>query len=235
MPLILNIETSTQVCSVAVSQGGAVIALEEINERNVHAEMITRFIQGALNKAKYKLNDLDAIAVGSGPGSYTGLRIGTTAAKGLCYALGKPLIAISTLKAMATAAALIAAKRKADLFCPMIDARRQEVYTALYDSAGKEIISPEARILDASSFSGYLKDNTIAFFGDGMPKMKEILKQGRQTEGGNGAEPRMLWLDTITASAANMVGLAEEACLKNDFKDVAYYVPFYLKDFVAKK
>ncbi len=229
MALILNIETATSVCSVAISKNGEVIAFEESHESNVHAERLLSFIQNTVKKANLTLKDMDAIAIGSGPGSYTGLRIGTSTAKGLCYALDKPLIAISTLKAMADSArtkSIPNSQFSIQLFCPMIDARRLEVYTALFDTEGKEALPVNAKILDETSFSEYLKDHVIAFFGDGMPKMKTIFPA---------PNPNMIFLDDIIASANNIASLAEEAFNKKDFADLAYYEPFYLKDFVAKK
>ena len=149
MSLILNIETATSACSVALAKDGKVIAAKETNDGQVHAEKITVFIKEILEQASVSFNKLDAIAVGSGPGSYTGLRIGTATAKGLCYTLDKPLIAVPTLKAMAQGAAE-KLKRGDVLYCPMIDARRLEVYTALFDSTGKEILPVQAKILDAN-------------------------------------------------------------------------------------
>ncbi|HTB06856.1 MAG TPA: tRNA (adenosine(37)-N6)-threonylcarbamoyltransferase complex dimerization subunit type 1 TsaB [Bacteroidia bacterium] len=221
MALILNIETATSVCSVAIAKDGKVIALEESHEGNVHAEKTTRFIQNLFEKASLSLSDLDAIAIGSGPGSYTGLRIGTATAKGLCYALGTPLIGISTLKAMAITAAK-KSNRNDVVYCPMIDARRLEVYTAVFDNAGEEILPVQALILDNTSFAEY---KNIAFFGDGMPKMKNLFP----------IDTSKLWLEDIYASAGNLSALAEEAFIQKDFMNLAYYEPFYLKDFVAGK
>ncbi len=147
MGIILNIETATSACSVALAKDGAVIAAEETTEGLAHAEKLTLFIKNLMERVSMPLSALDAIAVGTGPGSYTGLRIGTATAKGLCYALDKPLIAVPTLKAMAMGAAK-KINRTDVLYCPMIDARRLEVYTALYDYMGKEILPVHARILD---------------------------------------------------------------------------------------
>ena len=221
MNLILNIETATSACSVALTKDGVVIASQEANDGQVHAEKITVFIKELMEKAAVSLSSLDAIAVGTGPGSYTGLRIGTATAKGLCYSLNKPLIAVPTLKAMAYGAAQ-KLKRNDVLYCPMIDARRLEVYTALFDHAGKEIIPVHAEILDAASFSEY---KSIAFFGDGMPKMKELFA----------GDTTKIWVDDIYASSLNMCKMAEEMFAAKKFSDVAYYEPFYLKDFVAGK
>lgn len=224
MAIILNIETATSVCSVAVSKNGIVIALEESNESNVHAEKLTVFIGSVLKQAKLTFPEIDAIAVGSGPGSYTGLRIGTSTAKGLCYGLGKPLVAVSTLSAMANA--VIEKHQKPDtLYCPMIDARRLEVYTALYNNKGEAVLPVHALILDENSFSEYLSRHTIAFFGDGMLKMKKLF----------GEQNNMMWIDDIHATAMNIAPLAEQAYKVGSFANLAYYEPFYLKDFVAKK
>jgi|SRR6185312_1837160 len=223
MATILNIETATSLCSVAISVNRKVITSEESNESNVHAEKLLLFIQSVLEKSKLTLSKLDAIAIGSGPGSYTGLRIGTSTAKGLCYGLNKPLLNVSTLKAMATAA--ISKGNKNTLYCPMIDARRMEVYTALYDNAGKEIVPVHAEIIDEHSFTEYTTKNGVAFFGDGMPKTKKLFSSA----------PNMFWLDGIQASACNLAPLAEEQFAKKEFSDLAYYEPFYLKDFIAKK
>jgi len=225
MATILNIETATAVCSVALAKNGNLIALQESTEPNVHAEKLTLFINTIMEQAGLTYAQLDAIAIGTGPGSYTGLRIGTSTAKGLCYALDKPLIAIPTLKAMALASAAIV--QKTDIcYCSMIDARRLEVYTGLYGFEGKEILPVEAKILDENSFSELLAKNEIAFAGDGMPKMKQLLSaNGRNC----------IWVDAVYASAKNMIPLAEEAFLQKQFANVAYYEPFYLKDFVAGK
>jgi len=221
MSLILNIETATSACSVVLAKDGVVIASKEANDGQVHAEKITVFIKELMEEASISLTALDAIAAGTGPGSYTGLRIGTATAKGLCYSLDKPLIAVPTLKAMAYGAAQ-KLKRDDVLYCPMIDARRLEVYTALFDFAGKEIMPVQAKILDITSFSEY---KSIAFFGDGMPKMKELFAN----------DTSKIWLDDIYASSLNMCKMAEEMFAAKKFSDVAYYEPFYLKDFVAGK
>ena len=223
MPILLNIETATSLCSVALAINGKVIALQESPESNVHAEKLAGFIQSVLKEAKITMPELDAIAIGSGPGSYTGLRIGTSTAKGLCYGLNKPLIAVSTLKAMANAA--IGTNIKEMLYCPMIDARRMEVYTAMYNATCKEVQPVHAEVIDEHSFSEYTRQHTVAFFGDGMPKIKALFSSA----------PNMIWVDNIQASAANMAQISEDMFAKKEFTDLAYYEPFYLKDFVAKK
>jgi tRNA threonylcarbamoyladenosine biosynthesis protein TsaB len=225
MAIILNIETSTSVCSAALSKDGKLIALQESTQPNAHAEKLAVFIHLLMEQVALPYSALDAIAVGTGPGSYTGLRIGTSTAKGLCYALNKPLLAIPTLKAMALASIAIIKKREI-YYCSMIDARRLEVYTGLYDFDGNEVLPVEAKILDTSSFADLLNENKIAFAGDGMPKMKALSLPD---------DPCRIWVDDVYASAKNMPLLSEDYFTKKQFTDVAYYEPFYLKDFVAGK
>jgi tRNA threonylcarbamoyladenosine biosynthesis protein TsaB len=222
--MILQIETATTVCSVALANRGQVIAFKEIDQRNIHAEVITIFIDEILNGAGVKYNELDAVAVSSGPGSYTGLRIGVSTAKGLCYALDKPLIAVETLEAMA--GGMIAnGVDKHVLLCPMIDARRMEVYTALFDAVGNRVQATTAEIIDATSFSAQLAQNKILFFGDGAPKCREIL----------GESPNALFIDNFTNSAAHLTIKAYQKFLAGQFENVAYYEPYYLKDFLITK
>ncbi len=225
MATILNIETATAVCSVALAKDGKIIALQESSQPNIHAEKIVLFIRNAMEEASLPYAALDAIAIGSGPGSYTGLRIGTSTAKGLCYAIDKPLIAVPTLKAMA-AASQASVMRSDVYYCSMIDARRLEVYTAMYDYSGKEIVPAEAKILNKDSFNRFLDKGPVAFAGDGMPKMKALSPPH---------DENCIWLDDIYASAKNMVQLSEEAFIQKQFANVAYYEPFYLKDFIAGK
>ncbi len=225
MATILNIETSTAVCSAALAKDGKIIAVQESSLPNVHAEKLTAFIDSLLKEAALPYSSIDAIAIGTGPGSYTGLRIGTSTAKGLAYSLDKPMIAIPTLKAMALATADIL-KRKDIYYCSLIDARRLEVYCAIYTFEGNEIMPVEAKILDENSFEDILNNTPIAFAGDGMPKLKKLSAH-------NSAQ--RIWADEIYASAKNMVTLSEEAFREKQFADVAYYEPFYLKDFVAGK
>ena len=225
MAIILNIETSTAVCSAALSDGGKVISLQESSQSNIHAEKLAVFINVLMEQAALPYSALDAIAVGTGPGSYTGLRIGTSTAKGLCYALDKPLIAVPTLKAMALAS-FAGLKRKDIYYCSVIDARRLEVYSGLYDFEGNEIKPVEAKILDEFSYTEILGETGIAFAGDGMPKLKNLSPPD---------DIHRIWLDDVYASAKNMAVLSEEAFSTRNFADVAYYQPFYLKDFVAGK
>lgn len=219
MSLILGIETATKICSVALSGNGKLLALKEEGGAYSHSEKLTVFIQEILKQAGKSLKDLDAVAVSKGPGSYTGLRIGVSAAKGLCYGLDIPLISVSTLKAMALNKSL----PKKVLYCPMIDARRMEVYTALFDENNIEVEPISAKIIDEDSFAEELKEHQIIFFGDGADKCKETL-------GGN---PNAIFSDKGLPSAEFVNQIALEKFSKQDFEDVAYFEPFYLKDFVA--
>lgn len=222
--MILQIETATTVCSVALANRGEVIAFKEIDQRNVHAEVITVFIDEILKGAGINYHELDAVAVSSGPGSYTGLRIGVSTAKGLCYALDKPLIAVETLEAMA--GGIIAGGVDEDvLLCPMIDARRMEVYTALFDAAGNRVQPTTAEIIDANSFSAQMAQNNILFFGDGAPKCRETL-------GGNA---NAIFIDDFANSAVHLTAKAYQKFKAGAFEDVAYYEPYYLKDFLVTK
>ena len=229
MATILCIETSTSVCSASLAIDGKLVAMQESTQANVHSEKLAVFINMVMDQAGLGFSKLDAAAIGTGPGSYTGLRIGTATAKGLCYAMNKPLIAVPTLKAMAMAAASLAPYRGLGaeiIYCPMIDARRLEVYTALYDYEGLDLLDVNAMILDKNSFSEFLEKKSIVFFGDGMPKMKKLSEPN---------DTKKIWMDDIYASSANLISLAEQAYSAKQFADVAYYEPYYLKDFVAKK
>ena len=175
MSLILQIETATTVCSVALSENGRLLACREIDRRNAHAELITLFIEELLHRFNKSYTDLDAVAVSSGPGSYTGLRIGISVAKGLCFALDIPLIAVGTLAAMADGVIEQNAfdSNVSTLLCPMIDARRMEVFTAVFDSNGKPVTQVSAEIIDGYSFADLLKGYQILFFGDGAENVRK--------------------------------------------------------------
>ncbi|SHI89691.1 tRNA threonylcarbamoyladenosine biosynthesis protein TsaB [Mesonia phycicola] len=221
MATILNIETTTTNCSVSIGVDGEVVILKEDKEGGYsHAEKLHVFIEEALAEANLTLKNLDAIAVSKGPGSYTGLRIGVSAAKGLCYSLNIPLISVSTLEALAHQVATL----NTEVVIPMLDARRMEVYTAVY-SSDKKIISPiEAKILEANSFEPYFNDfDKVYFVGNGVDKFKEICPAENA--------------DFINAlpSAKQMVQLAEYKYKKSDLEDVAYFEPYYLKDFVINR
>ncbi len=224
MAIILNIETSTQVCSVALAQDGKLLALREAAEANVHAKMLTTFVEECLQEAQYKLSDIDAVAISQGPGSYTGLRIGLSTAKGLCYALDKPLIAVDTLQAMACLAAAHTNHTDDNLwYMPMIDARRMEVYTAAYNSACAPQNDVEALILEPDSLDATLKAHTLVISGDGAEKTIPLYKQ----------KDKVYIYPDITNSAQGMIGISYQKWQAQNFEDLAYFTPFYLKAFVA--
>lgn len=222
MALILQLETSTSSCSVALAFNGHTIALRELNERNAHAGNLTLLISEVMNSAGKKMEDLAAVAVSMGPGSYTGLRIGVSTAKGLCYALDIPLIAINTLEAMANGFKSLNVSDSA-FFCPMIDARRMEVYAAVYNQQLEEILPVAARIIDAESFSGLLENQQIVFFGDGAMKCSDVLA----------GSPNARFSADFLNSAKDFTSLAYEKFREGKFEDVAYFEPFYLKDFLV--
>src|ERR1035437_374955 len=227
MALILNIETSTEVCSVAIARNGSVILSRNNLSGQNHAMLVTVFINELLVESNLTMEQFDAIAVSGGPGSYTGLRIGVSVTKGLCYASRLPMIAITSLEAMAHH---VITNRKNfqypetgnTLFCPMIDARRMEVYTSFYDSNGVQIREIQADIIDHQSYLPYLENNTVFFFGNGAAKCRNAI-----------SHPHAIFIDGIITTAENMVSLAERDFKLQKFVDVAYYEPFYLKDFVA--
>ena len=225
MSLILQIETATTVCSVALSENGRVLAYQEVQQRNVHAEVITLFIDEVLKTAGKQYSELSAVAVSCGPGSYTGLRIGISVTKGLCFSLDIPFIAIETLEAMAGGITTEGAVDSEVLLCPMIDARRMEVFTAVFDAKGNRIQPTSAEIIDENSFSTLLKTNRIVFFGDGAAKCSEIL----------GANTNAQIIVDFHNSARYLTRRATEKFIAQDFEDTAYFEPYYLKDFIAGK
>lgn len=220
MPTILQLETATPVCAVALSINGKTISLKEETAQNIHASKLTLFINEVMEQAGIKFNELDAIAVSKGPGSYTGLRIGVSTAKGLCFALDKPLIGINTLTMMA-AGFLAEYPEYKGLVCPMIDARRMEVFTSVYDANLTEVEVTNAKIIDESSFLKLLDQHEITFIGNGAEKCSTIIQHQNAR-----------FLSTNFNSAVNMNGLANIAFIAKNFEDVAYFEPFYLKDFV---
>ena len=221
MALILGIETATRNCSVALFKDGIVIAEKEhISDDYIHAEQLTLFIQQVIESANVTLKNVEAVALSKGPGSYTGLRIGTSSAKGLCYALDIPLIGISTLKAMAFD---MAKNEKSAIYCPMIDARRMEVFSALYDVDNKQVRGVQADVVDKNTYTEFLADETI-FFGDGSLKCQEIINHKNAK-----------FIEGINPSAKNLGILANTKFENKDFENVAYFEPYYLKDFVAGK
>jgi tRNA threonylcarbamoyladenosine biosynthesis protein TsaB len=223
MSLILCIETATPVCSVALVKKDSVAGFKETRIKNSHAEVVTVFIHDLLRESGVVFSDLNAIAVSKGPGSYTGLRIGVSTAKGLCYALGIPLIAIQTLQTLTSGA--LKDYQTFDfnhlLFCPMIDARRMEVYSALYNFHLEEVRETKAEIIEKDSFAEYLADKTVIFLGDGSVKCKGLIDH-----------PNAVFSDHLYPSAIHMGALAFHAFQNNNFEDVAYFEPYYLKDFI---
>ena len=221
MGLILNIETATKNCSVSISRDDKVIALKELNEGKFsHAEKLHSFIQDVVKEVGVEINDLDAIAIGKGPGSYTGLRIGVSAAKGLCYALNKPLISVPTLDIIALQVPL----ENNELVVPLLDARRMEVYSAIFDHNYRQIRKTEAEIIDESSFRSLLDKGIVHFAGDGAEKCMELIKHENAR-----------FVREIFPSAREMASIASLKFENGDFEDLAYFEPFYLKDFVAGK
>ncbi len=225
MAVIINIETSADYCSVSLSEGVETICLRSDDEKMAHARRIGPFIASVMEDAARRGIEIDAIAVSSGPGSYTGLRIGMSAAKGLAFALDKPLICIPTLQIMAVSAMFRRMDIDPDtLLMPMLDARRMEVYTCIYDFALKEIVSPHALILAEGCLDAIEPDRPLAYFGPGAEKCSDMMLRK------NG-----IFIPRINPSAADMAPLSNRMYAASDFADTAYATPFYLKDFQAAK
>ena len=220
--LLLSLETSSSVCSVALHRitDGSLIGQSELRLDKSHSTHLTVLIEQLLKNTGYQLADLAAVAVSDGPGSYTGLRIGAAAAKGLCFALDIPLVAVSTLRALAAQVAAGTARPENYLFCPMLDARRQEVYAAIYRHEGQEVLAPTPLILDADTLAEQLAQHSVLFFGNGAAKFRAVLAESTQAGFLAGIEP----------SAVAVGALAIAAYHRQEFQDVAYYEPFYLKE-----
>ena len=220
MILILNIETATKNCSVSLAENGNIIALKELNDGNYsHAEKLHVFIDDVLKTSNKSIDEVDAIAISKGPGSYTGLRIGVSAAKGLCFALNKPLISILTLEALAHQV-----NSNDGVIVAMLDARRMEVYSAIFDSNYNQIRETEAQILDDNAFAEYLEKGKVYFIGDGVEKTKDLIKHNNA-----------VFIEEKLPSANEMASLSYNKYKISDMDDVAYFEPYYLKDFVALK
>lgn len=224
---ILNLESSTEVCSVALWSEGKLAAIMEDTEGMNHARLMASYIQEVMRKGNTDFKSLSAVAVSEGPGSYTGLRIGVSLAKGLCYAHQIPLIAVSPLQAMTDH--IIASRKQLKLsdsenliFCPMIDARRMEVYMAMYDHQNQEIESVGARIIEEDIFNELLENHTLVFFGNGSEKISTVVRH-----------PKAVFIHGIKTSAQFMCKLSVKAYKNKQFADLAYFEPFYLKDFIA--
>ncbi len=224
MALILSLETSTKVCSVALHQDSHLLAVFELFTEKSHANALTLLIDNLISYCGVKFTDISAIAVSKGPGSYTGLRIGVASAKGLCFALDIPLISVPTLQAMAYGLSK-QFPLTSHLFCPMIDARRMEVYCQVFDHQLNTILPVDARIIDAHSFSNILSEKPVIFFGDGAAKCKDILNH----------PDLALFVDNCYPSAKFIGELALEKLVSNSFENIAYFEPFYLKEFFYKK
>jgi tRNA threonylcarbamoyladenosine biosynthesis protein TsaB len=219
LALILNIETTTTNCSVSLSKEGETLVLKEDYSTNYsHAESLHVFIDNVVKSAKIKLSEIDAIAVSKGPGSYTGLRIGVSAAKGLCFALDIPLISVSTLESLSQQV-----KIDNGIIVPMLDARRMEIYSAVFDVHHHQIREIQAQILDESSFLSYLETDKVYFIGNGVEKTKTIIKH-----------KNAIYIENKLPSANELGNLAFEKYINNDFENLAYFEPFYLKDFISK-
>jgi tRNA threonylcarbamoyladenosine biosynthesis protein TsaB len=219
MALLLAIETTTKNCSVALFENSNLIQFEEKNTNEYsHAEQLTLFIESVIVKSNITLKAIDGVILSKGPGSYTGLRIGTSTAKGLCYSLDVPLVSLSTLKIMAFGMSL---KNDYKFYCPMIDARRMEVFASIYDDQNNEVREIKADIVDKYTYAQFLKDKVL-FFGDGALKCKEIIDT-----------PNAHFVDGVFPSAKDMGVLAFEKFTNNEFEDIAYFEPYYLKDFVV--
>ena len=233
MSLILCIETGTDICSVGIARDGELISLRESDEGRDHAKRVGVFVDELLRETGVLPDELDAVAVGMGPGSYTGLRIGVSFAKGLCYALDIPLIAIGSLDALAEVAredfeAGILDVEETDWtqakLCPMVDARRMEVYAAVYDRALNVVKETAPVVVDDAAFADLLEKHPVYFFGNGADKCEGVIEH-----------PNAHFIDGIKPVAKNMMPLAEREHAMGAFQDVAYFEPFYLKDFVAIK
>jgi len=225
MALILNIETSTDICSVSIARNGKVLGLNESRDKKSHAALLAVFIKELTSELKLGLPELEAVAVSKGPGSYTGLRIGVSTAKGIAYGAGIKLIGIPTLTAMAFSVLRKFSdegSKKNLLLCPMIDARRMEVFTALYTASLEPYKEISAEIIHPGIFSDYLDKNEIWFFGNGSEKCRGIIQH-----------PNARFIEAIEPSASWMAELSEKAFQEGQFEDVAYFEPFYLKDFIA--
>lgn len=224
MPHILLIETATRVCSAGIAGENGLLSLREDRSMQYsHSSQLTSFIEEVVKEAGLVFKDLDAVAVSKGPGSYTGLRIGVSTAKGFCFGLDIPLVSVYTLHALARVADQKMAE-KPDFFVPMIDARRMEVYNAVFDKSLRPVRETMAEIIEADALQEFLQQGKVAFFGDGAAKCREIL-----------THPNALFVDNVVPSVTGMTDIAMEKFSLQQFEDVAYFEPFYLKDFVAGK
>lgn len=224
MSCILSVETSTDVCSVAVSQDGTCIFEREDHSGPNHAVKLGVYVDEALSFVDSHLIPLDGVAVSCGPGSYTGLRIGVSMAKGVCYGRSVKLISVPTLELLCVPVLLSEQIHEEDaLLCPMLDARRMEVYAQLFDRSLKEVRPIQADVVDHDTYRSYLDEHPVYFFGNGAEKCLDAI-----------SHPHAHFIKGVEPLAKNMFPLAEKRMMNKQFEDVAYFVPFYLKDFVAK-
>ena len=220
MSHILNFDTATKNCSVSISRFGKILAFKELSSEGYsHGEKLHVFIEDVLQDAGIRIEDLSAVCVGKGPGSYTGLRIGVSAAKGICFALDIPLISIETLDILANAISV-----EEGVVIAMLDARRLEVFSAIYDKDKKKIRKTEAQIIDPASFEDYLSVGKVVFVGDGAEKCKDIIQH-----------KNAVFVDGKFPSARDMAAISYGKYKDKEFEDVAYFEPYYLKDFVGVK
>ena len=222
MAFIISIETSTPVCSIAIHHDGQLLAQELIQKEQSHSSTLNPAIDHLLSMCDLRLNDISAVAISKGPGSYTGLRIGTSTAKGLCYAMDIPLIAINTLEAMAHNVSRFNVSEA--MLCPMLDARRMEVYAMLFDSNLNVLEETKPVILDNDSYHDHLKSKEIMFFGNGASKVKKVI---------DNSNARII--EVVIPEAQYIGDLAYKKFVENEFEDTAYFEPFYLKEFMATK
>ena len=226
MSLILCIETGTDICSVGVARDGELVSLRESDEGRDHAKKVGVFVDELLRETGISPDELDAVAVGMGPGSYTGLRIGVSFAKGLCYGLGIPLVAVGSLDAMAAVAIedynagiLDVDNWENAVLCPMVDARRMEVYTRLFDAKGNALSDVAAEVVTEQTFADVRREHQLVMFGNGAAKCREVLHDATYIN--------------ITPSARGLARLAEQRLSAGQTEDIAYFEPFYLKDFIV--
>ena len=224
MAVILNIDTSTETAGICLAKNGAAISFMQNEDQKDHAAWLHTAIEKMINDSGYAMEDLQAVAIISGPGSYTGLRVGMSTAKGLCYALQIPLIVENSLKMMAIAAQEEALKKEASLICPMIDARRMEVFTALYTIDLKEVIAPTAIVLNKNSFEDFLVENSIFFTGNGTKKWQEII----------GISPKILF-GRINPPVKYLGEISNKKYEQQEFTDILYSEPIYIKEFYTHK
>ena len=221
MAIILHLETATTNCSVSISRDDEIVVLKENNAASYsHSEQLHVFIKEALKEASLSFSDLDAVAISKGPGSYTGLRIGVSAAKGICFSLDIPLISIPTLQSMANQVDL----KPGELVIPVLDARRMEVYSCVYDNNYQKIRETRAEVINEESFVEYLGENKVYVMGSGAEKCRGVLQH-----------PNFIFNESVVPSAKDMVSIAFEKYESKQFEDVAYFEPYYLKDFVLQQ